>query len=93
MVDPVISEMYSTQVEELRAAEREGWRRGLKFRLLDITDPMALRPDGHPNQYGHWPHEKVRRPDCLHWCLPGPIDVWNEILLQMIKMESRRSIY
>ena len=23
--------------------------------------------------------------DCLHWCLPGPIDTWNEIFLEMMK--------
>ncbi|XP_058179253.1 protein trichome birefringence-like 19 [Rhododendron vialii] len=82
--DEVISEMYSIQVEEFRAAEREGRKKGLKFGLLDISEAMSLRPDGHPNRYGHWPHEKIRRPDCLHWCLPGPIDIWNEILLHMM---------
>lgn len=82
--DDVISEMYSIQVEEFRAAESEGRKKGLKFGLLDISEAMSLRPDGHPNRYGHWPHEKIRRPDCLHWCLPGPIDIWNEILLHMM---------
>lgn len=82
--DEVISEMYSIQVEEFWAAEREGREKGLKFGLLDISEPMSLRPDGHPNRYGHWPHEKTRRPDCLHWCLPGPVDMWNEMLLQMM---------
>ncbi|PSS33615.1 Protein trichome birefringence-like [Actinidia chinensis var. chinensis] len=87
-IDDVVSEMYSIQLEEFSAAQREGRKRGLKFGLLDITEPMALRPDGHPYRYGHWPHVKVRRNDCLHWCLPGPIDVWNEILLHMLNMET-----
>jgi len=26
--------------------------------------------------------------DCVHWCLPGPVDTWNEFLLQMLKMEN-----
>ncbi|KAF2313738.1 hypothetical protein GH714_013064 [Hevea brasiliensis] len=81
-------ELYLTQVEELRRAEREGKKRGLKFRLLDINEAMVVRPDGHPNHYGHWPHENVTISDCVHWCLPGPIDTWNDFLLQMLKMES-----
>ncbi|KAJ9147399.1 hypothetical protein P3X46_029564 [Hevea brasiliensis] len=80
-------ELYLTQVEELRRAEREGKKRGLKFRLLDINEAMVVRPDGHPNHYGHWPHENVTISDCVHWCLPGPIDTWNDFLLQMLKME------
>ncbi|KAJ9147412.1 hypothetical protein P3X46_029577 [Hevea brasiliensis] len=80
-------ELYFTQVEELRRAEREGKKRGLKFRLLDINEAMVVRPDGHPNHYGHWPHENVTISDCVHWCLPGPIDTWNDFLLQMLKME------
>lgn len=80
-------ELYMTQVEELRAAERQGRKRGLKFRMLDTTEAMVVRPDGHPNHYGHWPHENVTIADCVHWCLPGPVDTWNEFLLQMLKME------
>ena len=78
-------EMYLGQIEELRAVEKEGKKRGLKFRLMDITEGMVVRPDGHPNHFGHWPHENVILADCVHWCLPGPIDTWNEILLHMLK--------
>ncbi|KAA8530533.1 hypothetical protein F0562_005242 [Nyssa sinensis] len=85
-------DFYWTQLEVFRAAEREGRKRGLKFRLLDTTGVMALRPDGHPNHYGHWPHENKTIADCVHWCMPGPIDTWNEFLFQMLKMESEGSI-
>lgn len=78
--------IYMTQVEDLRAAEREGRKRGLKFWMLDTTEAMIDRPDGHPNHYGHWPHENVTIADCVHWCLPGPIDTWNEFLLKMLKI-------
>ncbi|KAG5555527.1 hypothetical protein RHGRI_006240 [Rhododendron griersonianum] len=82
-------QMYKKiQMEEFLAAKREGEERGLKFRLLDITEVMLLRPDGHPNHYGHPPGLKNKLSDCLHWCLPGPIDVWNEFLLQMLKNEN-----
>ncbi|KAJ0099544.1 hypothetical protein Patl1_21527 [Pistacia atlantica] len=85
-------EFYLTQVEELRAAEKEGTKRGLKFRLLDTTEIMLLRPDGHPNQYGQSPHKNVAVNDCVHWCLPGPVDAWNEFLLYMMKTERQRSL-
>ncbi|PON93537.1 Trichome birefringence-like family [Trema orientale] len=78
-------ELYLGQIEELRVVEREGKKRGLKFRLMDISEAMVVRPDGHPNHFGHWPRENVTIADCVHWCLPGPIDTWNEFLLQMLK--------
>ncbi|XP_027078099.1 protein trichome birefringence-like 19 [Coffea eugenioides] len=85
-------EVYLTQMEEFRAAEWEGKKKGLRYRLLDVTQAMLLRPDGHPSRYGHWPHENVTLyNDCVHWCLPGPIDSWSDFLLHMLKMEGRRS--
>ncbi|KAK4360696.1 hypothetical protein RND71_019648 [Anisodus tanguticus] len=80
-------EFYKIQLEELRIAQKEGRKRGLKFRLLDVTRPMLLRPDGHPSKYGHYlTKSKVAMPnDCVHWCLPGPIDVWNDFLLELLK--------
>lgn len=86
-LDEADLEMYMTQVEELRAAERKGRKKGLKFRILDTTECMVVRPDGHPNHYGHGAHENVTIADCVHWCLPGPVDTWNEFLLQMLKMD------
>ncbi|KAL9676345.1 hypothetical protein QQ045_004559 [Rhodiola kirilowii] len=85
-------EVYLTQVEEFKVAEREGIRRGLKFRLLDVTPLMLLRPDGHPSKYGHWPNgtQIMSHNDCVHWCLPGPIDNWNDLLLEMLKMDGRK---
>ena len=84
-------EFYLTQMEELRAAKREGRKRGLEFNVLDVTEAMLLRPDGHPNHYGYSPHKNATIADCVHWCTPGPIDTWNEVLLQMLKMEGERS--
>ncbi|CAK9166587.1 unnamed protein product [Ilex paraguariensis] len=83
-------EMYMIQLQELRIAKRVGRKRGLKFRLLDTTQPMLLRPDGHPDKYGHWSIEnKTVVNDCVHWCLPGPVDTWNDFLLEMLKREDR----
>ncbi|XP_030469091.2 protein trichome birefringence-like 19 [Syzygium oleosum] len=85
-------ELYMIQVEEFRKAEEDARERGLKYRLLDTTQATLLRPDGHPSRYGHWPHENVTLyNDCVHWCLPGPIDTWGDFLLEMLKTEGRRS--
>jgi hypothetical protein len=64
-------------VEEFRAAagEAEG-----RFALMDVSEMMEVRADGHPGKYGHWPHELRFGIDCVHWCLPGPVDAWNELL-------------
>ncbi|KAK1605648.1 hypothetical protein QYE76_029321 [Lolium multiflorum] len=80
-------DFYTAQVEEFVTAEsavRE-MGSGARVMLMDTTAAMLLRPDGHPSRYGHWAHENVTLyNDCVHWCLPGPIDVWNEMLLQML---------
>ncbi|XP_071712036.1 protein trichome birefringence-like 19 [Rutidosis leptorrhynchoides] len=86
-------ELYMAQIEEFRRGEEMGKKRGLKYRLLDITKATLLRPDGHPSRYGHLPNANVTLyNDCVHWCLPGPIDTWNDFLLHTLKMESVRSV-
>lgn len=55
--------------------------------VLDITEAMNLRPDVHPSRYGHPPGGSMEGSfvvDCLHWCLPGPVDLQSELLLQML---------
>ncbi|XP_052172306.1 protein trichome birefringence-like 19 [Diospyros lotus] len=85
--DWYLSMYYVTEVELLKEAQREVKGRELKLRLLDVTEAMRLRPDGHPNVYGQSPEKKKSSADCLHWCLPGAIDTWNELLLQMLKTD------
>ena len=50
------------------------------FRVLDITRMSEFRADAHPSTTGGKKHD-----DCMHWCLPGPIDMWNELLLSVLK--------
>lgn len=77
---------YLVQVEEFLAAKLEGKKRGLVFKLLDVTEAMRPRADGHPNHFGQPPEMRSTTiSDCLSWCLPGPIDLWNELLLQIMK--------
>lgn len=49
--------------------------KGLNMTVLDMT-PLRLRPDAHPGVT--W------RDDCLHYCMPGPIDLFSQVLLQAL---------
>jgi len=51
---------------------------GTRVKLLDITALSALRDEGHVSKYGVRARHGIQ--DCLHWCLPGIPDTWNEIL-------------
>ncbi|CAN6221679.1 unnamed protein product [Urochloa humidicola] len=79
-------DFHAAQVEEFARAKAEAEAKGKpRLVLMDTTAAMEMRPDGHPSRYGHWAHENVTLyNDCVHWCLPGPIDAWNEMLLQML---------
>lgn len=78
-------------MEEFKIDENKATKKGLKFMLFDSTQAILLRPDGHPNKYGHWPNENVTLyNDCVHWCLPGPIDTWSDFLLEILKMKGMR---
>ncbi|XP_010467973.1 PREDICTED: protein trichome birefringence-like 20 [Camelina sativa] len=80
-------ETHNIQLDEFRIAKRDkNKNEGLNLRLLDVTQVMLLRPDGHPSRFGHKPEDKVvLYNDFVHWCLPGPIDSWNDFLLDMLK--------
>ncbi|CAL4885150.1 unnamed protein product [Urochloa decumbens] len=83
----VEAEYRAAQVDALRETEAAARRNGAELLLLSITEAMDLRPDGHPSRYGHPPGGSVEGSfvvDCLHWCLPGPIDLWSELLLQLL---------
>jgi hypothetical protein len=85
------SEMRRTVVEAVQAAANAaGAGSGLRFTALDVTTLANLRPDGHPGPYMHkdpfaggGAGGRVQN-DCVHWCMPGPVDTFNEILLQNI---------
>lgn len=85
-------EMRRVGVERVEEARRRGREMGnVKVRLavLDVSKMALMRPDGHPGPYMNpYPFakgvgERVQN-DCVHWCLPGPIDAWNQLLLESI---------
>lgn len=52
--------------------------KGTKVKILDITALSELRDEGHISRYSIRGTPGVN--DCLHWCLPGIPDTWNELL-------------
>ncbi|KAI6700651.1 hypothetical protein NL676_014975 [Syzygium grande] len=78
----------NVQMEEVERARGTGRRRkgGKRFGALDVTRAMLMRPDGHPGE--HWGNKWMKGyNDCVHWCLPGPIDVWNDFLMAALRHE------
>lgn len=80
------NEMYRSQKEEFAEASERKRRKGaeLRLELMDVTYSSLLRPDGHPGPYRIQTPPELRN-DCLHWCLPGPIDMWNQLLLEILR--------
>ncbi|KAJ8650881.1 hypothetical protein MRB53_003904 [Persea americana] len=66
--------------------------RGIKVQMINITRLSEYRKDGHPSIYRKfWVHlteDQLSNPksyaDCVHWCLPGVADAWNELLYAYI---------
>ncbi|XVF88912.1 hypothetical protein PTKIN_Ptkin19aG0088900 [Pterospermum kingtungense] len=56
--------------------------RGTGIKLLDITALSQVRDEGHISRFSIT--ASLGTQDCLHWCLPGVPDTWNEILFAQI---------
>ncbi|CAK9155196.1 unnamed protein product [Ilex paraguariensis] len=56
--------------------------KGKQVKLLDITALSLLRDEGHKSRYSLKATPGAH--DCLHWCLPGVPDTWNEILFAQL---------
>ncbi|KAL3538757.1 hypothetical protein ACH5RR_002123 [Cinchona calisaya] len=50
--------------------------KGSSFHILDITRMSEYRADAHPSTAGGKKHD-----DCMHWCLPGVTDSWNDLFI------------
>ncbi|RHN70888.1 putative PMR5 domain, PC-Esterase [Medicago truncatula] len=84
------AEIRSIEIEEVKNAKSKAEQLGFNLEVLDITKLALLRPDGHAGAYMNpFPFAngipKYVQNDCVHWCLPGPIDTWNEIFLEIMK--------
>ncbi|PKA51879.1 hypothetical protein AXF42_Ash008108 [Apostasia shenzhenica] len=83
--DNRIIQIIESTIRDLRG-------RGVEVQMLNITQLSEYRKDGHPSIYRkQWEpltDEQLADPssyaDCIHWCLPGVPDVWNELLYNFI---------
>ncbi|KAK8971281.1 hypothetical protein KSP40_PGU011682 [Platanthera guangdongensis] len=63
-----------------------------KVTVINITQLSEYRKDGHPSIYRKFwetfSPQQLANPstysDCIHWCLPGVPDVWNELLFNLL---------
>ncbi|CAN6208129.1 unnamed protein product [Urochloa humidicola] len=84
-------ELVSLVYEEAEAARaRNGVGSATRVEVLDVTKMASMRPDGHPGAYMHrdpFAHEVQpwMAADCVHFCLPGPVDTFNEILQHILR--------
>lgn len=70
----------------------------VNVRLLNITQLSEYRKDGHTSVFGERRGKLLTREqrlnpkkfaDCIHWCLPGVPDTWNEILYALLLQDYR----
>ncbi|XP_057810347.1 protein trichome birefringence-like 23 [Salvia miltiorrhiza] len=81
--------LREVELEEFENASAKATENGVNLKLLDVNPLSLLRPDAHPGPYRFFqPFAKDKNAkvinDCLHWCLPGPIDTWNDLLMEML---------
>lgn len=79
---------HGTNVEE-RLVNQKLYEavKGSDFSILDVSHMSEFRADAHPSTAGGKKHE-----DCMHWCLPGVTDSWNDLLvthLNTVKQTNR----
>eukprot|EP00253_Pinus_taeda_P000633 PITA_00633 len=74
----------SHNVSHIRANDPavESAVRGTRVECLDITGISELRDESHISKYIL--RSKGDSQDCLHWCLPGVPDTWNELLFAQL---------
>lgn len=97
-MEPITKEGYWGRGSDIRMMDiveeviMELKTNGLQVKFLNITQLSEYRKDGHPSIYRkQWEplnQEQINNPssyaDCIHWCLPGVPDAWNEILYAYI---------
>ncbi|KAK1414345.1 hypothetical protein QVD17_30089 [Tagetes erecta] len=71
----------------------------VNVRVLNITQLSEYRKDGHASVYGERKGKLLTKEqrldpknfaDCIHWCLPGVPDTWNEILYAVLLQDYRK---
>ncbi|KAJ4732821.1 TRICHOME BIREFRINGENCE-LIKE 20 [Rhynchospora pubera] len=76
-----IRKIQKEEIERIKQFDGIGdTNRNKRYKWLDVTKAMMIRADGHPGKYYNKEYSRSAY-DCLHWCLPGPVDMWNEMLM------------
>ncbi|XP_042047595.1 protein trichome birefringence-like 34 [Salvia splendens] len=83
--DPNMMRIVDSALDELKT-------RGVNVQMINITQLSEYRKEGHPSihrkQWEPLTEDQKSNPlgyaDCIHWCLPGVPDVWNELLFAYI---------
>ncbi|CAI9117406.1 OLC1v1018798C1 [Oldenlandia corymbosa var. corymbosa] len=95
IANKLTSRMYDQQVRAFSRSIKKMTNKS-KLKMMDITEAFGYRHDGHPGPYRNTDPDKITKPgrdgkpppqDCGHWCMPGAVDTWNEILFEIIKRE------
>ncbi|PKA67115.1 hypothetical protein AXF42_Ash004607 [Apostasia shenzhenica] len=81
-----------SDIETMKLVENIMGRLRDKVTVLNITQLSEYRKDSHPSIYRKFwetfaPQQlanPVSYSDCIHWCLPGVPDVWNELLFNFL---------
>ncbi|GAB4834028.1 Protein trichome birefringence-like 35 [Ancistrocladus abbreviatus] len=92
---PIDLETYwgsGSDLPTMRMVDKVLSRLGSKVTVLNITQLSEYRKDAHPSTYRKFwetlSPEQLSKPesysDCIHWCLPGVPDVWNELLFHFL---------
>ncbi|CAN0436265.1 unnamed protein product, partial [Ectocarpus fasciculatus] len=68
---------YNAVLEDIFLSNStDGWKE------MDAYTPTLLRPDFHLGG------DEI--PDCLHYCIPGPVDHWVRLLYNMVLAEGNQ---
>ncbi|CAI0424124.1 unnamed protein product [Linum tenue] len=92
---PIDNEGYwgsGSDLPTMRMVENVLRKLGTRVSVINVTQLSEYRKDGHPSIYRKFwetlPPEQLANPpsysDCIHWCLPGVPDVWNELLFHFL---------
>ncbi|KAJ9180520.1 hypothetical protein P3X46_008751 [Hevea brasiliensis] len=92
---PIAREGYwgsGSDLPTMHMVEKILSRLGSKVSVLNITQLSEYRKDGHPSIYRKfWETLSTKQlsdpktySDCIHWCLPGVPDGWNELLFHFL---------
>lgn len=81
-VEELFSEKNNGTNVEARLVNKHLYKalKGSSFIILDITHLSEFRADAHPASAGGKKHD-----DCMHWCLPGITDTWNDLFIELLK--------